>query len=94
MGTTCMRLALVNEMRQESPQLYEYTLCPARCSNEQYYQKLHIHNNHFHPLLGGEKKKIMLRLLIRYICEGFEQPTLNTVCESHAYWRHKISYGT
>ena len=35
-----------------------------------------------------EKKKSMLRLLIRYICEGFEHPTLNTVREWHAYWRH------
>jgi len=44
-------------MRQESRQLYEYTLCPARCSNEQYYQKLHIHNNHFHPLFEKKEKK-------------------------------------
>jgi len=27
----------------------------------------------------------MLRLLTRYICEGSEHPTVNTVCESHAY---------
>jgi hypothetical protein len=70
-----MWLALVNGMRQESRQLYEHTLCPARCSNKQHYKKPHIHNNHFHPPF----EMSMLRLLIRYICEGFEHPTVNTV---------------
>jgi len=52
-----MRLALVNGIRQESRQLYEYTLCPVRRSKKQYYQKLHIQNHHFHPLFGKKKKK-------------------------------------
>ena len=39
------------------------------------------------PFSKKIKKTSMLRLLIRYICDGFEHPIVNTVCESHACWR-------